>query len=142
MKCKFCGKQMGKTKNYSSYCTENYCSDECYDKELKEYEKGKVWKQFLKQKVFEIGIIPLSLLLIGFFPYFIGDIVLNKTFHINWLEFCLWNYTSAELKASCTNNPTIWIMWIVGLIIIVAISAFIIYNWKYAKYKIEEDFQK
>ncbi len=72
-KRKGCNNECGKHRAYAH--PKEFCSIDCYNDELKQYKKGKIIKQVLKQKVCEIGIIPLTVLFLIFIPKQIGKLL-------------------------------------------------------------------
>ena len=70
-------------KGCNNECSENqvyeypkeFCSKKCYDDEFMNWNEDKVIKQVLKQKVCEIGIIPLVVLFLIFIPKWVGKLL-------------------------------------------------------------------
>lgn len=144
MKCKKqgCKKEARRYLYNGELMYSGYCSEEHYEEFLKEYSKGKVWKQFIKQKIYEIGIIPVSIFVLGLIPFWTGDIISNKIFYINWLKWCLWNKLTPESIASCTSTPDGVLIWVIGILFYTLLFAITYMNWHWAKGVIKDKFEK
>ena len=119
---------------------DGYCCREHYDKDFKEYSKGKVIRQFFKQKLYEVGIIPTGLAALIFIPYWIGILLINKILNMDLESYCEWAWASPEYIPNCINTGDVVSIWFIGLLTLIIIGAFIYFNWSYAKDKVKERF--
>jgi len=106
----------------------------------REYVKNNVWKQFLKQKIYELGIIPLGVLAIWKIPSIIGW-SLVKLFNIDIINntwFCKNSGYDNAGKIVCDgvnyNNLNIWLF---GVIILLVLILFLGINWIIAERKVK-----
>lgn len=92
----------------------------------KEYIKKNLLKQVLKQKVYELGIIPLCIVFIYYIPYWIGLIVIKITGE-DWYLSCI--VIAQEIM---TRGD----FWFVGIFITIMLGLFIWFNIVIAEIKL------
>lgn len=103
----------------------------------RQYVKDNIWKQFFKQKLYELGIIPLGILSIWKIPYWTG-LGFIKLFGIdpgNNTHFCKDNLSHIS-KIVCDGTINIFSVWFFGCAILAILMAFMYVNWQYAKEKV------
>ncbi len=109
--------------------------------QAKEYIKKNVWRRFLKYKVIEIIVIPLTILSLWKIPLWIGWAFV-KLMKINpetntW--FCVTEqerYFEDVICKGGINNTTIWLA---GFLILGLIIAIISVNWYFASKNVKEE---
>lgn len=115
----------------------------------RQYVKDNVWKQFFKQKVYELGIIPLSGLALWKVPTWIGwgivklfnlttssGLVCNKIVNGTIMD----NFSGAMVDNRICDgvNYNNGAVWFIGLIILVVLFFFAAINWYCAKETVVE----
>ena len=150
-----CSKKAKLDNNSYHILNEYYCCDEHYQKDIKEFSKGKVIRRFLKQKLYELGIIPTGIVGFIFLPYWMGWGVI-KLFKIDYLhnllicnkidtnEKIISNFGGIEsLKKVCDGiNYDPFSIWFIGMLTLVISGGFIAYNWHLAKESVLKEFRK
>ena len=128
--------KMGKIKSSSEQNRKNRI------KQAKEYVNKNVWKRFLKYKIMELGIIPLSILTIWKLPLWIGWGII-KLFNINPVTnkwFCENINMNGTLEIICDNvNYDIEKIWLIGFIILFLIIIFVGLNYWIAHNNIKSE---
>lgn len=106
-------------------------SHEIREKKAKEYIKKNMFKQILKQKLYELGIIPVGLSIIAFIPYWIGLLfckMVGKETILNWMNAGVQQY----------DKISFWYHWINGFFILIILGMIVILNFWLAKSKLEK----
>lgn len=107
-------------------------SHEIRKEKAKKYIKKNMLKQVLKQKLYELGIIPVGLSIIVFIPYWIG-LLLSKILG----EEIFLKVINAG-KEETLNSISFGYHWVHGLLVLVILGAFIWANITFAKYRLEK----
>lgn len=103
-------------------------------KELaKKYIDENIWKQFFKQKIYELGVIPLVVLSIWKIPLWLGYLIIT-IFKIDIENNPF--YCSSDIYGNCIGAMPSINIWSMGFILLLLIILFISFNWNYAKNKL------
>jgi len=93
----------------------------------KNYIKDNIWKQFGKQKLFEVGIIPTAIASIYYIPYWIGILMLKLIGYDNYLHF-------TNLMIQVNQETLIRLdIWSLGFMVTAILTAFIFINFILAR---------
>lgn len=96
-------------------------------KNAKEYLKKNLLKQILKQKVYELGIIPLCIAFIWYVPYWLGFVLINITGES-------WYLSGLTVSQEIMTRGDFWV---VGIFMVVILAGFIWVNVVVATNKLE-----
>jgi len=107
-------------------------------KQAKEYVKSNIWKQFWKQKLYELILIPLAILSLWKIPSWIGWGII-KLFNIDPATNKMFCETDLGLLSNSCIGINEYLVWAWGLVVILIIAAFIIINWIKAKDMVKDE---